>query len=173
MKELQFDKQKLVLVALVLTVTNWISFSIWSDGRGTMIPMALTGVVTLVFYYKTGCIPAFITVVLKVAKIGKIFGEVMGFLTAWAMGIGFLFVLFAGVVSFLAVGYAGVVIAYMFPCAVYPLLRWIDEHMARVTLKEYFTFGKKKKKDVEQTKVEEEVNWDEVYGNVKGELDKE
>lgn len=169
MKELQFDKQKLSSIAAILTVINWIALFGWME-RGMMIPIVFTGVVTLVFYYKANCIPAFITVVLSVAKVGKLFGEVMGFLTAWALGLGIIFMLFAGVISFLVVGYAGVIIAYAFPGAVYPLLCWIDRHMARKTIKEYFTFTKKKKKNVE--KAEEEVNWDTVYGNVKSELDK-
>ena len=49
MKELQLDRKKMTLIALVLTPVNWLSCFMGFE-KGSMISLILTGAITLAFY---------------------------------------------------------------------------------------------------------------------------
>lgn len=166
MKELQLDRKKMTLIALVLVPVNWLSMAMAFQGK--IVLLVVTGVITLGFYYMGGCLPAFISAVMAVAKIGAAIGSALGALTAWMMGIGFLIMIIAQVGSVLIVGYAGVVLAYLFPIAMYPFLCWLGKRMYGLDNTDYIVKlgGKKKQKN----KASEEVNWDSVYSKVMNEV---
>lgn len=166
MKELQLNRKVMTLIALALTPVNWLSMTMAFQGRIWLL--IVTGAITLAFYYMGGCLPAFISAVMAVAKVGAAIGSALGALTAWMMGIGFLIMIIAQVGSVLIVGYAGVVLAYMLPIAMYPFLCWLGKHLYGLDSSDYIVrFGGKKK---QKKTVSEEVNWDSVYSKVMNEV---
>lgn len=166
MKELQLDRKKMTLIALVLMPVNWLSMAMAFQGKIAML--VVTGAITLAFYYMGGCLPAFISAVMAVAKIGAAIGGALGALTAWMMGIGFLIMIIAQVGSVMIVGYAGVVLAYLFPIVMYPFLCWLGKRMYGFDNADYIVkLGEKKK---QKNKASEEVNWDNVYSKVMNEV---
>ncbi len=161
-KALRKNKGMMYLVAVILTIINcWLFFRYSYHITGSaMLKMLVTGAITLAFYYANGCIRPFFAIVKGFAHVGAAIGGVLGALTAWMMGLGFLFTIMIEVFAVMIVLGVGGLLAYIFPIAVYPFLSFIGKHVFG-----YNTVPVYEEECLKQEQ-QEEVNWDSVYSRV-------
>jgi len=164
-KALTKNKGMMYLIAGVLTIINsrlFFRYSYHITGAA-MFQMLVTGGVTLAFYYANGCIRPFFAIVKGFAHVGAAIGGVLGALTAWMMGLGFLFTIMIEVFAVMIVLGVGGLLAYIFPIAMYPFLSFMGKHISG-----YNTVPVYEEECLEQ----EEVNWDSVYSRVMDRVNK-